>query len=150
MNDLLLHWRAASVDVLSEKQKHSALCKAFKSLSCTTQIMTNPISKKLRRLMQFYYPLPPFIHILQQIKRDPFSEHAAKAWAIISENYRTSFPAFVMSEHDRSLYKAFVKPILTTWDVCEAAARGAGGEPPAPPEIVVHDRQQLASMEQEE
>ncbi|KAK0648243.1 putative C6 transcription factor [Cercophora newfieldiana] len=135
---------------LSETQRNAAFGNALRTLTCNTHIMASPLNKKLRWLVQFYYPLPAYVHILQELKRRPVGEQADKAWAIMTENYKVLFPAFIITQQDRPMFKVFAKPILSAWEICETAARESTGKPPMLPEMVVHARQQLDMIEREE
>ncbi|KAK0610961.1 hypothetical protein B0T14DRAFT_529379 [Immersiella caudata] len=134
---------------VAEEQRTTALSHALKTLVCNTQITTLPLTKKFRWLVQFYYPFPAYIHIVQELKRRPFGEQAEKAWTIMSDNYEALFPSFYISDKDRPIFEVFAKPIVLAWEIRETAAARSGLERPAPPKIVVHVRQQLELMQQE-
>ncbi|KAK4442681.1 hypothetical protein QBC34DRAFT_418298 [Podospora aff. communis PSN243] len=134
---------------VAEEQRAKALSHALKTLVCNTQITTSPLNKKFRWLVQFYYPFPAYIHIVQELKRRPFGEQAEKAWAIMTDNYEALFPSFYITDKDRPIFEVFAKPILLAWEIRETAAAANGVERPTLPGIVLLVRQQLELMQRE-
>lgn len=134
----------------TEAQRSAALSHALRTLSCNTRIMASPVSKKLRWLVGYYFPFPHYLHIVQELKRQPLGEQADKAWVIMAENYDAIFDAFVLSDHEHPAFQVFAKLILTAWEVREAAESGIAGKAPNPPRMVSRTRQQLEMIRRQD
>ncbi|KAK5659838.1 hypothetical protein OQA88_13301 [Cercophora sp. LCS_1] len=127
----------------TEEQRSAAVSLALRTLVCNTRIMTSPLSKRFRWLVQFYFPFPHYFQIVRELKRKPLGEQADRAWAVMAENYEALFESFGMSTNDHPSFQVFGKLILTAWEAREAAAVEVSSEPPIPPRMIAHVKQQL-------
>lgn len=134
----------------SETQRGIALSNALKTLDCNTRIMTSPLTKRFRWLIQFYFPFPHYFQIFRELKRHPLGEQTDRSWAVMDENYQALFRSFGMSINEHASFRVFAKLILSAWQAREAAELRASGEPPNPPRMVSHAKQQLELMERKE
>jgi hypothetical protein len=133
---------------LTQAQRSTALSHALRTLSCNTRIMASPLNKKLRWLIQFYFPFPGYFHIVQELKRQPLGEQADKAWVIMAENYEAIFESFPLSITESPAFRVFAKLIFMAWGSREAAEVALTGELPAPPRMIPHIKEQLELLVQ--
>ncbi|KAJ5106095.1 hypothetical protein NUU61_003442 [Penicillium alfredii] len=125
----------------TETQRNTALSRAFSMLDCDTKVMTSPRTKGYRWLAHGYFPLPAYIHIVEDLQRRPVGEHAEQAWEFMSANFEARFSHPATS--DNPLFKMFSRIILQAWDARETALGGLG-QPPTPPRIVSRIQHKIA------
>lgn len=129
-------------------QRNVALSYALTMLDCDTKIMTLPLTKGYRWLLQFYFPFPAYVHIVQELKRRPVGEHAEQAWEVMSAHYDARFSfsfSPLTAAEENPFFEIFAGMVSQAWEPREAALQ-ASGQPPAPPRIVARFRQRMAQM----
>ena len=133
----------------TEARRGRALSYALRTLSYTTKIVASPLSKRYRWLLQYYFPLPAYVHVVQELKLRPLGEPADRAWGIMAENYDLLIDIFIRRDHDYPIFKVFARPILAAWEV-RMAALVERKEPVVPPKLVTRVQGQLALIEEAE
>lgn len=129
----------------TESQRDAALSHAFSMLECDTTVMASPLTKGYLWHLQFHFPLPAYIHIVQDLRTRPVSKQAEAAWEIMSDNYEARFGS--LFRIDSPLFRMFTRIVLQAWEALEAAFKQSGELPPLP-RIVASIRQQGAEMAQ--
>ena len=117
----------------TDAQRNGAIYHALSMLDCDTKLMTSPLTKGYRWFTDWYFPFPGYIHLVQDLRMRPVSEHAQRTWEIMTENYEARFR--FREHYDNPLYKAFTKFVLQAWAAREKAF-GKSGAPLMPPRIV--------------
>lgn len=130
----------SSSDV-TERRRDFAVFYAMEMLEGDTKIMTSPLTKGFIWHVNFHFPLPAYIHILQDFKRRPTHTQALKAWEVMSDNFEARFD--VPEDIGSPLFKIFARLILPAWDAYNAASTQLG-KPPVPPRIVSYIRDDMA------
>jgi hypothetical protein len=133
---------ASSVDSPAEAERDASITQTFIILECDTTMMTNPLLARFRWLLDIYFPLPAYIHLLLDIKRRPTSPHAERAWEVMSANYEARFTA-TENPVENPMFKFFTGVILGAW---EPAAAAEEKNDVAPPKIITDIRSQLERM----
>ncbi|KAK7750940.1 hypothetical protein SLS62_007072 [Diatrype stigma] len=117
---------------------------AFRMLACDTIIMRSPLTKGYRWLAEYHFQLPAYVHIAQELKRNPLSKHARQAWETMADNFDARFAA--IPTYHAPIFSLFCKTVLPAWEAREAVARESGEELNTPPRIVVSIRNVLDQM----
>lgn len=123
-------------------QRDKAIGYALTMLESDTKILASPLTKGFLWLAHFYFPLPAYIHILQDLRRRPSSKLADKAWEVMSDNYDVRVTTH--EETENPIYGLFVKLVLPAWEAREATLHPM----PIPPRIVSCVREVVAQKEQ--
>lgn len=95
-------------------QRDAAVRHALGMLQADTKMMTSPLAQGYRWLVNLHFPLPAYIHILQDLKKRPTSAHHREAWNAVSDNFEARF--------DRSqpikapLFNIFAKLVHSAWE----------------------------------
>lgn len=138
------YWRySPSSAQQTEAQRDAALSHAFAMLDSDTKIKTSPLTKGYLWLIQFYFPFPAYLHIVQELKRRPVGERAEQAWEVMSANYDARFA--LVSTEDNPLIAMLARIVFQAWESREATF-GESGQPPSPPRIVSGLRRYMARM----
>jgi hypothetical protein len=117
----------------TERQRDFAVFYAIEILEGDTKIMTSPLTKGFLWHLSFYFPLPAYIHILQDLKRRPTHTQAEKAWEVMTDNFEARFD---ISQAIKSpLFKIFSRLVLPAWEAYNAATKQSG-KSTVPPRIV--------------
>ncbi|KAI1371247.1 hypothetical protein F4677DRAFT_464488 [Hypoxylon crocopeplum] len=119
---------------IDEELDH-AMPYAFKMLECDTKIMTSPLTRGYLWLANFHFQLPAYIHIAQELRRNPLSKHADQAWELMSDNFEGRFAHVTVWPNPLS--KLFLITVLPAWEAREAKNKDSG-EPLTPPRIVTY------------
>ena len=120
----------------TEAQRNAATSHALRALECDTNIMTSPLTKGFVWFNRLYFPFPAYYQLVQDLRRRPVSEHAEKAWEVMSDNYQTWFDSKAQawldpkSGDENPFFQMFAKIVLQAWDACEAASKQSGLTPP--------------------
>lgn len=124
-------------------QRDNAIGHALGMLESDTKILASPLTKGFLWMVHFYFPLPAYIHVLQDLRRRPSSNLADKAWEVMSDNYDVR-----VNTHEKvaesPIYDIFVKLVLPAWEAREAACNPT----PNPPRIVSYVREAVRQQEQ--
>ncbi|KAJ5665828.1 uncharacterized protein N7477_008276 [Penicillium maclennaniae] len=125
----------------TERQRDFAVFYAVEMLESDTKIMTSPLTRRYTWHMSFYFPLPAYIHLLQDLKRRPTHNQAEKAWEVMSDNFEARFD---FSQPITSpLFKIFTRLVLPAWDMYQARFKESGNFP-VPPRIVSYVQDGMA------
>jgi hypothetical protein len=133
---------ASSVGSIAEAERDASITQTFIILECDTTMMTNPLLVRFRWLLDIYFPLPAYIHLLLDVKRRPTSPHAERAWEIMSANYEARFTA-TENPVESPMFKFFTGIILGAWEPVAAAEEN---NDVVPPKIITDIRSQLERM----
>ncbi|KAI2616771.1 hypothetical protein GGR54DRAFT_221137 [Hypoxylon sp. NC1633] len=114
-----------------------AMYYAFTMLKCDTNIMMSPLTKGYHWLTHFHFQLPAYVHVIQELLRDPLSKHAEQAWQAMSDNFEARFSRHGnRTTYANPLFRVFVTIILPAWDARLEATKGSG-ERLATPKLVL-------------
>ncbi|KAJ6190948.1 C6 zinc finger domain protein [Penicillium mononematosum] len=144
-NRLLQHYSkysAASVKQ-TDTQRTVGISHALRMLECDSNLMKSPIIKGYLWLVDFHFPFPAYIHLLQDLKQRPAEGNADQAWEVMSKNYE----ARIMNakEDDRPFFIVFSRIVLQAWESREQVARRQ--EIPLVPPLIVSDiRKRVTKM----
>ena len=144
-NRLLEHWliHSRSFEQQTGAQRDMALSYALCMLECDTKLATSPLIKGLSWILDFYFPFPAYVHIIQDLRRRPNGKQAAKAWMILSDIYKARFA--IKEQDDNPFITIFSKILLHAWELREAVLREQG-MPLEQPEIVSNVRRRVAAL----
>ncbi|KAJ4344036.1 hypothetical protein N0V95_006414 [Ascochyta clinopodiicola] len=111
------------------EQRDAILSYALRMLECDTALMSSPLTKGYRWLIQFHFPFPAYVRIVQDLRLRPVGAHADKAWELMNANYAVRF--IDMEPSANILFKMFASTVLQAWAARHAAMFGEGlGEGP--------------------
>ena len=144
-NRLLEHYSkySRSPSDQSDSDRNMALTHALYMLECDTKLMTSPLTAGFRWQIEFYFPFPAFIHIVQDLKKRPGSEYAEYAWDIMSDNYEARFKK--LDPKDFPAFNIFARMILQAWEARASGLRDLG-KPFEPPRMVSDMNQKMIEM----
>jgi hypothetical protein len=129
---------------------HEATKFALAMLRGDTEIARAPKTKGYRWLMQMYFPFPAYIHIVQDLKRDPTSAYASEAWEALGDNYEARHGTKPPYEH--SPFLAFTKVVLQACMTAKAKLPGNEDSTTTTtttePRIITMIREDMAKMDQ--
>ena len=125
----------------TDAQRDTTISYALKLLECDTKLMMSPLTKRFYWLVQFHFPFPAYIQIVQELRRRPLSGQAEMAWAAMSDNYEARFD--FLQRDKGPFFKIFAKVVLEGWEARELALRQAG-KSLTPPRFVSTIRHMLA------
>lgn len=133
----------------TEAQNNTVISYAFEMLRADTQMVTSPLTKGFHWLLRIYFPLPAYIHILQDLRRRPLNRIAEQAWQVLSESYNARFTAREPQDMaNNPLYKFFVGMVLQAWEARVGAMKDAV-DASSIPRIVSQIRNLIAQNVQE-
>ncbi|CAG8893344.1 unnamed protein product [Penicillium egyptiacum] len=136
-NRLLQHYSkhlTASVEQ-TDTQSNVGISHALRMLECDTNLLRSPIIKGYLWLVDFHFPFPAYIHLLQDLKKRPVEEHADRAWEVMSKNYEVRI--MDAQEEDRPFFIVFSRIVFQAWEAREIIARQQ--ETPLIPPLIVSD-----------
>lgn len=111
-----------SPDHQTTLQRDAILSYALRMLECDTALMSSPLTKPYRWLIQFHFPFPAYVRIVQELRLRPIGAHADKAWEVMNAHYAVRFTDLEASAH--LLFKMFASTILQAWAARHAALFG--------------------------
>lgn len=117
-----------SPDNQPREQRDKILSYALRMLECDTALNSSPLTKGYRWLIQFHFPFPAYVRIVQDLRSRPVGPHADKAWEAMNANYTVRFVD--MEPSANLLFKIFASTVLQAWAARHAALFGqddAGG-----------------------
>jgi hypothetical protein len=103
-------------------QRDAILSYALRMLECDTALMSSPLTKGYRWLVQFHFPFPAYVRIVQDLRERPVGAQAEKAWATMNANYAVRFVD--MEPSANLLFKMFASSVLQAWAARHAALFG--------------------------
>lgn len=143
--------RLAGPEHENSEQRDTGLALARTMLDSDTMLMRSDLIKGFRWLIYLHFPFPAYIHLVQDLKQRPLSDHADLAWQAMSDNCSARFldiyakgnPYDTRFKHP--FFAMFSGLVLQAW-----TARAAVAPHAEPPLIITQIKQRLASvMEQE-
>lgn len=127
----------------TDVQRDAAISHALSVLDCDTKLRTSPLTKRYLWFINFHFPFVAYIHLVQDLKMRPVSDHAERIWEIMTDNYEARF--MFLGQDDDPLFRVFTKVILPAWKAREVVFKQSG-EPLSPPRIVSDIQQKLKQM----
>ena len=124
----------------TDVQRDAAISHALSVLKCDTKIVTSPLTKRYLWFTHFHFPFVAYIHLVQDLRMRPMSNHAERTWEIMTDNYEAQFK--FLGQDDDPLFRVFAKVILLAWGAREVVCRQSG-KPLLPPRIVSDIQQKL-------
>ncbi|CZS94877.1 related to binuclear zinc cluster transcription factor that regulates the ratio between aurofusarin and rubrofusarin biosynthesis [Rhynchosporium agropyri] len=121
----------------ADAAREAAFGHAITMLECDTKVSTSPLTVGFRWMINFYYPFPAYVQIVQNLKRQPLSPLSERAWEAMNNNYEAHHT--IRSQHDGMFYKILAPVTLQAWAVREELSEKMG-EPSATPRLISHIR----------
>ncbi len=142
---LLQHYSTYSVSSVpqTESQRNIALSYGLTILDCDTKLMASRLTKGYLWLIQFYFPFPAYIHILQDISKGQTLDRATRAWEVMSENFEARFKNVKRAEWP--FFIVFSRLVLQAWKSHEESFQQSN-KPLAQPHIVSDIKNTLMDM----
>lgn len=109
----------------SNVQRDAAVRYALDMLQADTEIMRSPLTKGYRWLVNFHFPLPAYIHVLQDLKKRPTSSQFVEAWEAVNDNFMARFD--ISQPIKAPLFNIFAKLVHSAWEAHIANAAKFGG-----------------------
>lgn len=125
----------------TDAQRNAIGSHALTMLECDTTLRTSPLTKGFRWFIEFNFPFPAYMHLLQNLKRRPNEDYADKAWKVMSENYKTRILNF--KNHGAPLLAIFTRMVLQAWQSRERSSTKSDISPLQSPLIVSALRSRL-------
>lgn len=132
------HLRYSSAEQ-TDSQYNTAISHALRMLECDTKLVASPLTKGYQWMLNSYFPLPAYLHIVQDIRRRPLTDHAARGWKVMSENYHVRLGD---PKQYSPLFGLFSRIILQAWEECRSGSKK--DQPVEPPTIVADIQRKLA------
>ncbi|TVY90320.1 Aurofusarin cluster transcription factor [Lachnellula willkommii] len=129
-------------DTQREAQREASISHALCMLECDTKFATSALVKGFLWQVNVHFPFPAFIHILQDLKRQPFSAYSEQAWESMSDNTEAR-AMFMATAFKNPFLEIFANMVLEAWEAREAAVDHLR-EPMVPPRIVSFSRARAA------
>ncbi|KAE8420745.1 hypothetical protein BDV36DRAFT_249068 [Aspergillus pseudocaelatus] len=145
-NRLLEHYLKYAPVQQTDEQRDIAISHALSIIECDTKLMTSPLTKGYRWLIDFHFPFPAYIYILKDLRKRPTLEHADRIWRVMSDNCEARFKDM---QKVNPFFDFFAKIVLEAWEAREAVFRQIS-KPVQPPGIVLnvkHVAQTIADIE---
>ena len=111
-----------SPDNQSTEQRDKILSHALRMLKCDTELISSPLTKGYRWLVQFHFPFPAYVRIVSDLRTRPIGPHADRAWELMNANYAVRFVD--MEPSANMLFKMFASTVLQAWAARHAALFG--------------------------
>ncbi|KAF3941272.1 hypothetical protein ABW19_dt0200310 [Dactylella cylindrospora] len=143
-NRLLEHyWRRSSSVAQVGSQRVAATYQALRMLECDSKLMASPLTKGYHWILEFHFPFPAYIHILQDLRKWPTEDYAEKAWEVMSDNYKVR--VMNANQDEKPLFTVFARVVLQAWEAREAVLQRQSGQLDTP--LIVSDiRKKLMDM----
>ncbi|TVY41579.1 Aurofusarin cluster transcription factor [Lachnellula occidentalis] len=129
-------------DAQREAQREASISHALCMLECDTEFATSPLAKGFLWQVNVHFPFPAFIHILQELRKRPFSAHSEQAWEVMSDHTEAR-ATFMATAFKDPFLEIFTNIVLEAWEAREAAVDQLR-EPLVPPRIVSFARGRAA------
>ena len=117
----------------TDSQRDTGVSHALKMLECDTKLMTSPLTKGFIWLVDFHFPFPAYLYLVQDLKRRPTENHTEKTWEVMSDNFEAHCKH--LEDLDSPELKLFSRLVLLAWGPREAALRNLD-KMPSPPRII--------------
>ncbi|KAH7346294.1 hypothetical protein BKA65DRAFT_502131 [Rhexocercosporidium sp. MPI-PUGE-AT-0058] len=137
---LLEHYsRSSSIPrAQADAARDAAFGNAITMIECNTKISTSPLTAGFLWMIQSYYPFPAYVQIIQNLKHQPHSPLAERAWEALSANYEAQHS--IRTPRDHVFYKILAPVALQAWAAREEASEQLG-EPMVTPRLISYIRQ---------
>ncbi|KAK4934878.1 hypothetical protein LTR10_023951 [Elasticomyces elasticus] len=142
---LMAHYARFQASAMQETdaQRNDAASHALNMLECDTKLMATPLIKGYYWLLQLHFPFFAYIHVVQDLKKQPMGVLAERSWEVMSKNYDARFLA--MEEDDKIFAQVFARVVLQAWEARKAAFIERS-QPLETPRIVSNIQQRLAEI----
>ncbi|MCJ1311419.1 hypothetical protein MMC25_005090 [Agyrium rufum] len=104
----------------SDAERDKAILFGITILDYDNQAMESPLTKGFRWFMDLHFPLPVYIHMLQDLKRRPLQIHGDKCWEAMGMNYEIR--SFIRRQDKNPFFRFFAKIVLAAWEPRETLA----------------------------
>lgn len=131
---------SSSPELPTDQYRDGAVSFCLRMVQADTALMQSPLVGAYHWLVNFSFPFPAYIHMLQEMRRRPMSVNVRPCWEAMSDNYEARF-LNVEAEVDL-FHKLIAKLIVRTW-VDSLAVNQRQDEPALPPRIVSHIARKL-------
>jgi len=123
----------------TDVERDTAVEYAITAVDCDTKIMGSPLTKGFTWHASSMFPMPGFVHLVQDLRRRGISKHAKKAWEALSDNFEVRFtdPHSPLSP----FINVIGQNVLQAWSACEASLKCET------PLIVLEVRKKLAIVD---
>ncbi|KAF1924989.1 uncharacterized protein M421DRAFT_266790 [Didymella exigua CBS 183.55] len=111
-----------SPDSQPTEQRDKIMSYALRMLECDTALNTSPLTRGYSWLIQFHFPFPAYVRVVQDLRSRPAGPQADKAWEIMNANYAVRF--IDMEASTNLLFKMFASTVLQAWAARHAALFG--------------------------
>lgn len=138
---LMRHYSQYSSSAAYQKEDHrnAIILHSLRMLESDTKMMTSPLIRGYLWLIEYYFPLPAYIFLMQELRLRPRHQQFSRAWEVMAENCEARFarPSFFDGPH----FTILANVILQAWDTVENAHRDSA-EPLTQPRLVkmIEDR----------
>jgi hypothetical protein len=93
---------------------------AIRLLQSDNNLLTPSLTAKFKWQLDFHFPFPAYIHLVQDLRRSPQQAQAAQAWEVMDANY--SARSILEEPHSNAFIKLMTRPILQAWSQREATS----------------------------
>ncbi|PYI31709.1 C6 zinc finger domain protein [Aspergillus indologenus CBS 114.80] len=125
----------------TESALDQALTHALTVLDSDTRLMASPLTVGYRWFLLMYFPLPAYIHILQDLRRRP-AKQTDVLWEAMSDNYEARQVG--SGANESPIFVVIARLVLQTWETREAASPDGTLQPPR---MVVDIRRKILEMQ---
>ena len=139
-------YSTSSSEQQTDAQCDATLSFALKMLECDTKLLTSALTKGYHWFIEWYFPLPAYIHIVQDLRRRPANDDAEQIWKVMSDNYKAR--CVPEGPKDSPFFRVIAKVIHQAWETREALF-SKSEKSPKPPWIVSDIREKLAQTTQD-
>ncbi|KAH7137389.1 fungal-specific transcription factor domain-containing protein [Dactylonectria estremocensis] len=109
----------------SDAELDAIMVHTIAMLESDTKLMTSPLTKGYRWLLEKYFPLPAYMQIARDLRQRPISQKAERAWEVMSENFDARFNTNFDTTHS-PIFKFFNKIIIEVWTTRAAELKRLG------------------------
>lgn len=141
--------RAPNPDQEPIEQRDKGISHAQDMLECDTALMGFSGIKGYRWLIYLHFPFPAYIHLAQDLKQRPLSDHADRSWKVMSSNCEARFLDFEQKDNpmdtkpNNPFFSIFAGLVLQAW-----AARKATPVQLDTPRIVTRIKKRMDHMKE--
>jgi hypothetical protein len=93
---------------------------AIRLLQSDSNLLIPSLTAKFKWQLDFHFPFPAYIHLVQDLRRSPQQAQAAQAWEAMDANY--SARSILEEPHSNAFIKLMTRPILQAWSQREATS----------------------------
>ncbi|KAL2842551.1 hypothetical protein BJY01DRAFT_200660 [Aspergillus pseudoustus] len=122
---LVSYYSKSSPGRPTDAQRDAAVPHALRMLETDTKILRSPNAQRYLWLMHFHFPFPAYLHLLQDLRKRPLSNHAQRCWNLMSENFEARAKCLRLVSPNL-LFKTITATVFHAWEVTESALRQSG------------------------